>query len=361
MGAKTGIEWTDSTWNPFIGCSRVSEGCRHCYAERLAGRFSAKTEGVYAGTTKTVNGLQVWTGKINRAPAETLLKPLHWRAPRRIFVNSMSDLFHENVPDGWIDQVFAVMALCPQHVFQVLTKRPERMREYLDGVRVIPRTGADVSPYSRTAIGLMMFGMITEEQRVAVLVKRSQYSYQISVRCEPGHEGEIVQWPLPNVWLGVSVENQAAADERIPLLLRTPAAVRFVSCEPLLGPVDLDEKHDWLTEGFSEWPKKAGHPSLDWVIVGGESGPGARPMHPDWARSLRDQCVDAAVPFFFKQWGEFAPGPHPNDPAMEIPIHCSTGGFMHHAGKKAAGALLDGREWKQFPACRAETQCRREV
>ncbi len=107
--------------------------------------------------------------------------------------------------------------------------------------------------------------------------------------------------------------------------------------------------------------KKAGHPSLDWVIVGGESGPGARPMHPDWARSLRDQCVDAAVPFFFKQWGEFAPGPHPNDPAMEIPIHCSTGGFMHHAGKKAAGALLDGREWKQFPACRAETQCRREV
>ena len=228
MGAKTGIEWTDSTWNPFIGCSRVSEGCRHCYAERLAGRFSAKTEGVYAGTTKTVNGLQVWTGEINRAPAETLLKPLHWRAPRRIFVNSMSDLFHENVPDGWIDQVFAVMALCPQHVFQVLTKRPERMRAYLDGVRVIPRTGADVSPYSRTAIGLMMFGMITEEQRVAVLVKRSQYSYQISVRCEPGHEGEIVQWPLPNVWLGVSVENQAAADERIPLLLRTPAAVRFV-------------------------------------------------------------------------------------------------------------------------------------
>ena len=127
MGAKTGIEWTDSTWNPFIGCSRVSEGCRHCYAERLAGRFSAKTEGVYAGTTKTVNGLQVWTGEINRAPAETLLKPLHWRAPRRIFVNSMSDLFHENVPDEWIDQVFAVMALCPQHVFQVLTKRPERM------------------------------------------------------------------------------------------------------------------------------------------------------------------------------------------------------------------------------------------
>ena len=172
------------------------------------------------------------------APEETLLKPLHWRSPRRIFVNSMSDLFHESVPDEWIDQVFAVMALCPQHVFQVLTKRPERMLAYLDGVRVIPRTGADVSPYSRTAIGLMMFGMITEEQRVAVLVKRSQSSYRISVRCVPGHEGEIVQWPLPNVWLGVSVENQAAADERIPLLLQRRRRCGYLA-EPLLGPLIL--------------------------------------------------------------------------------------------------------------------------
>ena len=374
MGAKTGIEWTDSTWNPFIGCSRVSEGCRHCYAERLAGRFSAKTEGVYAGTTKTVNGLQVWTGKINRAPAETLLKPLHWRAPRRIFVNSMSDLFHENVPDGWIDQVFAVMALCPQHVFQVLTKRPERMLAYLDGVRVIPRTGADVSPYSRTAIGLMMCGMIIEEQRVAVLVERSQYSHQISVRCEPGHEGEIVQWPLPNVWLGVSVENQAAADERIPLLLRTPAAVRFISAEPLLGPVTLpgcngraDCKLSGV-DGHSDKPLGG----IDWVICGGESGPGARPMHPDWARSLRDQCIAAGVPFFFKQWGEYSPKNRHEDlpahPTMvceakgdvlltiegKIETFDSCGGVGDHAvmeriGKKAAGALLDGREWKQFP------------
>ncbi len=377
MGAKTGIEWTDSTWNPFIGCSRVSEGCRHCYAERLAGRFSAKTEGVYAGTTKTVNGLQVWTGKINRAPEETLLKPLHWRTPRRIFVNSMSDLFHENVPDVWIDQVFAVMALCPQHVFQVLTKRPERMLAYLDGVRVIPRTGAGVSPYSRTAIGLMMLGTMTEEQRVAVLE-------ELRALCESGHAGEVVQWPLPNVWLGVSVENQAAADERIPLLLQTPAAVRFISAEPLLGPVDLrvlqhrrEFEVNALTGDHGVTRPLAGRSDrhLDWVICGGESGPGARPMHPDWARSLRDQCVAAGVPFFFKQWGEYSPKNRREDLPAHPTMVCeakgdvlltiegkietldSCGGVGDHAvmeriGKKAAGALLDGREWKQFPEVR---------
>ena len=147
----------------------MSEGCRHCYAERLAGRFSAKTEGVYAGTTKAVNGLQVWTGKINRAPEETLLKPLHWRSPRRIFVNSMSDLFHENVPDEWIDQVFAVMALCPQHVFQVLTKRPERMLAWT----------------KRNSTGGHIF--------------------HIAQQIDPKKNGaQSGSWPLPNVWKGVS-------------------------------------------------------------------------------------------------------------------------------------------------------------
>ena len=148
------------------------------------------------------------------------------------------------------------------------------------------------------------------------------------------------QVPLPNVWLGVSVENQAAADERIPLLLRTPAAVRFISAEPLLGLIGLAYRFPHA-DGMRD--------DRFWVICGGESGSGARPMNPDWARSLRDQCAAAGVPFFFKQWGEFAPGPHSNNPSKEIPIHCSTGGLMHHAGKKAAGALLDGREWKQFP------------
>ncbi|MGB9408210.1 MAG: phage Gp37/Gp68 family protein [Terracidiphilus sp.] len=396
MGAKTGIEWTDSTWNPFIGCSRVSEGCRHCYAERLAGRFSAKTDGVYAGTTKAVNGLQVWTGKINRAPEETLLKPLHWRPlvegcrgleksgvlhdprlvcrdcvkrPRRIFVNSMSDLFHENVPDTWIDQIFAVMALCPQHVFQVLTKRPERMLAYFahDG-------------------GFGRWGYIEGcARKIAAELKAPKPPAGTTLAIWGGRN-------LPNVWLGVSVENQAAADERIPLLLRTPAAVRFISAEPLLGPVDLEELPS--ASGIGRYldslsnagvDKGALIPNkLDWVIAGGESGPGARPMNPDWARSLRDQCVDAAVPFFFKQWGEYSPKNRREDlpahPTMvceakgdvlltiegKIETFDSCGGVGDHAvmeriGKKAAGALLDGREWKQFPACRAETQCRREV
>ena len=324
MGAKTGIEWTDSTWNPFIGCSRVSEGCRNCYAERLAGRFSAKTEGVYAGTTKAVNGLQVWTGKISRAPEETLLKPLSWKgvmvpvgpggtiqelAPRRrrIFVNSMSDLFHENVPDEWIDQVFAVMALCPQHIFQVLTKRPERMPAWT----------------KRNSTGGHIF--------------------HIAQQIDPKKNGaQSGRWPLPNVWLGVSVENQAAADKRIPWLLKTPTAVRFISAEPLLGPVDVSlYLRQVRMEGEVEDQK------LDWVICGGESGPGARPMHPDWARSLRDQCAAAGVPFFFKQWGEWLPQLQDGAPGDPWLINASD--IPERVGKKAAGALLDGREWKQFP------------
>ncbi len=303
MGAKTGIEWTDSTWNPFIGCSRVSEGCRNCYAERLAGRFSAKTEGVYAGTTQAVNGLQVWTGKINRAPEETLLKPLHWRPViegcrgleksgvlhdprlicrdcvkrrRRIFVNSMSDLFHESVPDAWIDQVFAVMALCPQHVFQVLTKRPERMLAYFahDG-------------------GFGRWGYIEGcARKIAAELKAPKPPAGTTLAIWGGRN-------LPNVWLGVSVENQKMADERIPVLLQTPAAVRFISAEPLLGPVMLDLP-----------PIRFNERELDWVICGGESGPGARPMHPDWARGLMQQCKAASVAFFMKQgsqanWANF--------------------------------------------------------
>ena len=353
MGAKTGIEWTDSTWNPFIGCSRVSEGCRNCYAERLAGRFSAKTDGVYAGTTKAVNGLQVWTGKINRAPEETLLKPLHWRPlvegcrgleksgvlhdprlvcrdcvkrPRRIFVNSMSDLFHENVPDTWIDQIFAVMALCPQHVFQVLTKRPERMLAYLGS--------------SETARRLM-------EAFAAMAAVTPGVKLTIQQKAD-GLDGIC----FPNVWLGVSVENQAAADERIPWLLKTPAAVRFISAEPLLGPIKLPYGSLNVGPGSSLQRDQQGwcENGLDWVICGGESGPGARPMNPDWARSLRDQCVDAAVPFFFKQWGENWPNEQGNySLSPEQEAGATDEDDYSRIGKKAAGALLDGREWKQFP------------
>lgn len=317
MGDKTGIEWTDATWNPVRGCSRVSEGCRHCYAEQIAARFSGPGQ-PYEGLADRAKSGSKWTGKV-RLIEEALDQPLRWRRPRRIFVNSMSDLFHENLPDEAIDRVFAVMALAPQHTFQVLTKRPDRMLEWS----------------LRNATGGRIFHLAGE------LGKPQSGA-----------------WPRPNIWLGVSVEDQRAADERIPLLLQTPAAKRFLSCEPLLGPVDLSRcgkhytgsgpLHLWKTdlEGNGGWRQQHGAktgedpPEIDWVIAGGESRSGARPMHPDWARSLRDQCAAAGVPFFFKQWGEYLP----DDPAPDA--HTA----MRRVGKKAAGARLDGREHREFPA-----------
>lgn len=257
----TSIEWTDVTWNPVTGCSKVSPGCAHCYAERVTHRFNRDAL-PWTPANAAVNVV---------LHPERLDAPLHWRKPRRVFVNSMSDLFHENVPDEFIARVFAVMALSPWHTYQVLTKRPELMHAYMtdfalrvnahgwpEGVPMAPRFRANGLPNA-------------------------------------------VDWPLPNVWLGVSVENQHWADERIPLLLQTPAAVRFVSCEPLLGPVDLSRWMGCNDPGCCT-------PWLDWVIVGGESGPKARPMDLAWARSLRDQCRAASVPFFMKQLGGARPG-----------------------------------------------------
>jgi protein gp37 len=222
MAERTGIAWTDTTWNPVTGCTKVSEGCRNCYASAIAGRFW---------------GAREFTDV--RTHADRLDAPLRWRKPRRVFVNSMSDLFHDAVPDEFIGRVFAVMGRAPQHTFQILTKRPERMQRFCDWNR---RTG---NP------------------------------------------------PLRNVWLGVSCEDQETADERVPLLLQVPAAVRFLSCEPLLGPIDLRLRME---------PQVHHAPNqVDWVIVGGESGRGFRPMDLDWARSLREQCAAASVPFFFKQ------------------------------------------------------------
>jgi protein gp37 len=325
MSVTTGIEWTDSTWNPIRGCSRVSEGCRNCYAESMALRFSGPGQ-PYEGLAVLQNGHALWTGKIQFVEKH-LLDPLKWRAgirdqgtgssrPRRIFVNSMSDLFHENVTDEMRDRIFAVMALCPQHTFQVLTKRPERMLEYF-------------------ATGLL--GTVRE----AFVGRQAQMVNQARTGLP------VLKWsglPLPNAWLGVSVENQATADARIPMLLKTPAAVRFISAEPLLGPVNL--KVTAAASCVMDCLNR--HDGLDWVICGGESGPHARPMNPDWARGLRDQCQAAGVPFFFKQWGEWAPGRGP-DPKKEIPIHAHPQGLMHRAGKKAAGSLLDGVEHKAFP------------
>ena len=233
--AASKIEWTDATWNPVTGCNKISPGCKHCYAERMAKRLHA------AGMPKYRDGFDV------AVHPDTLDIPLRWHKPRAIFVNSMSDLFHDSVSDDFIRAVFAVMEQADWHRYQALTKRPERVVTLND----------------------------------------------------------LLPWP-PQVWLGVSVEN-AAYTHRIDLLRQTDAAVKFLSLEPLLGPLpDLN---------------LAG---IDWVIVGGESGPGARPMQADWARDIRDQCLAASVPFHFKQWG---------------------GVF-----KKRHGRLLDGRTWDGMPA-----------
>lgn len=259
----TSIEWTDETWNPVTGCTRVSEGCRHCYIERtppfrMAGR-------------KVGDPIQLYPDRLDQ--------PLRWKKARRVFVNSLSDLFHQDVPDEFILSVFTVMAIAEQHTFQVLTKRPRRMLDLLS--------------------------------------KWTSEDLYTAWHDFTGEPPELSSWPLPNVWLGVSVEDQQTADERIPILLQTPAAVRFVSAEPLLGPVDLrrwlqvyehdgppccSDKTGWhrLGENHVLGPAQS---MLDWIIVGGESGPGARPCHVQWIRSIRDQCQAAGVPVFVKQLG----------------------------------------------------------
>ena len=313
MSDKTAIEWTDATWNPTTGCQKVSAGCKHCYAER---EWPRMTRLVPAYAWRAFGDV--------RCHHDRLDQPLRWRKPRKVFVNSMSDLFHPDVPDAFIHAVFTTMAKAPQHVFQVLTKRPERMRELL-----------------RLWVEL---GLTLREGSGAV---------------------------LPNVWLGVSVENQSAADERIPLLLDTPAAVRWISAEPLLGPVDLnqllvDQERGLHGSALHEQHDDCYYQSnaqLDWVVVGGESGPKARPMHPEWARSLRDQCAAAGVPFLFKQWGEWGtiPGHGAHYPAGIAPDGSWVGAedrftedcaLMYRIGKKAAGRLLDGHTHDGFPEVR---------
>ena len=319
MSENSLIEWTSATWNPLLGCHKCSEGCKLCYAIRTAWRLQHNPNptiaAAYAGLVEQrADSSLNWTGKINLLHSR-LQEPMSWRKPRRIFVNSQSDLFHPDVPDLFIDQVFAVMAACPQHTFQVLTKRPARMAEWVKEA----------------------------ELRVA------EVGEQLASDNGWCHAHEGGAWPLPNVWLGVSVENQRAAEDRIPHLLQTPAAVRFLSCEPLLGPLNLA---DGL--GLMGCPG-----DLDWIICGGESGPGARPMHPHWPRSLREQCKEAGVAFFFKQWGEHIPlcaasadiisahvsewvSPIPGDPSSSYPVY--------RVGKKAAGRLLDGCEYNEFPS-----------
>ncbi len=278
MASSTKIEWTEATWNPVVGCTAVSEGCRNCYAATLAGT-RLKHSRKYRGLTRVKGWGAVWSGTVRTFDDHTLTAPLRWKKPRMVFVPSMGDLFHEDVPVEFIDKVFAVMALCPQHTFQVLTKRPGRMAEYLNA-----------EPWNSIVERSWETGVPSAGDRL------SEYIL----------DGD-PPWPLPNVWLGTSIENQATADERTVELVECPAAVRFVSCEPLLGAIDLLVKTDAFlsSNGGMEHPANG----IDWVIVGGETGPGARPMDPDWARSIRDQCKAAGVPFFFKKMGGGKPTP----------------------------------------------------
>ncbi|KOX55116.1 hypothetical protein ADL19_13530 [Streptomyces purpurogeneiscleroticus] len=338
--AESSIEWTEQTWNPIVGCSVVSPGCTNCYAMRMAARLERMGQDRYRGLTRPSKAGAVWTGEM-RFVDEALTLPLRRRKPTTWFVNSMSDLFHESVPDEWIDCVFAVMALTPTHTFQVLTKRAARMRAYLSDLDTPGRIRGWIESHEAHSGPVAHFPHLGPEGR----------------------------WPLPNVWLGVSAEDQRRADERVPDLLFTPAAVRFVSAEPLLGPIDFDRirigndaLHVWNALGQRIGDIGAAGVRLDWVIVGGESGPGARPMHPDWARQIRDACAAADVAFHFKQHGAWVSteGWYADHP-VSLPIRTWTGTewtddgryadreWVALIGKKAAGRLLDGVEHNGFP------------
>jgi protein gp37 len=285
MSEKSTIEWTDATWNPVTGCTKVSPGCKNCYAERVFKR-------VYPN--RPFRQVQLHRDR--------LIHPIEWRRPRRIFVNSLSDLFHEDIPIGFKREVFITMETANWHTYQILTKRPERMSQCIQAFY----PNGDV----------------------------------------PKH-----------IWLGVSVEDQKTADERIPLLLQTPSAVQFVSYEPALGPLSLSGYLD--SPDAKRSMKGLAGPYLDWVITGGESGPGARPSHPDWFRAVRDQCQAARVPFFFKQWGEWMPllesrAIYENRPVAKVvpgDIAPRTAQWTHmiRLGRKRAGRLLDYREWNEYP------------
>lgn len=305
---STKIEWAGETWNPVTGCTKISPGCKHCYAERMARRqvamgFARHERGSENNDTWIAysNAIDSDTGKWSNEITcryDKLSEPLHWRKPRMIFVCSMSDLFHKDIPDDFIFDVLATVTKCPQHTFMILTKRPKRL---------------------------------------AWLWRHAKID------------------AYPNLWLGVSVENQQTADERIPQLLATPAALHYLSLEPLLEEVDIKHYLHGCPEAYGNpddpsWQQTM--PSLSWVIAGAETDHGARPMHADQPRRIRDDCLDADIRFFFKGWGEWA---H----SSQISPHCTwdrvkkfiwpDGSFSVRIGRNNTGHLLDGREWREYP------------
>lgn len=334
---STKIKWATKVWNPTTGCSKVSAGCENCYAINMSNRLSSieSTKERYRGTVKRTEGGKLnWTGQVTGHVGQ-LNVPKRWKKPQRIFVGSMSDILHENIDFNFLREVFDTMSRCKQHTFMVLTKRPERLNEFWEWYA----DSEDLSPRGLTQVH------------------------------------------IPNVWIGTSVENQEQAEKRIPHLLQVPAAVRFLSCEPLLGPVDISNYlHDSnCNEVRQEIGCICSEPreySCDWLIAGGESGHNARPMHPDWVYTLRDQCQTANIPFFFNQWGEFLPNGESGDPEHQdsftgdpmdyypdldkfeelqeesdkkLVVIKAHGHQFYKEGKKKAGRLLDGKEWNEFP------------
>lgn len=300
------IQWLNlpgykgETWNPIIGCSKISDGCKNCYAEKMAMRLQHMPQAAYYSGVllfKPIHDKEGWAGNTVFVESQ-LTKPATWKSPRVIFVCSMGDLFHETVSFAAIDQVFEQMMLHPRHIYIVLTKRAKRMAEYFMGNEGL---GSYLHSESRA-----------------------------------------------HIFLGVTAENQEQAEKRIPFLREIRAAVKFVSIEPMLGPVDLINLNSGRTDAFN--PADAG---INWVICGGESGHNARPVHPDWVRSLRNQCQAAGVPFFFKQWGEHKPF-GTTDGRQIMPF-----GYMKYntetkegfikVGKHNSGNLLDGVKWEQYP------------
>lgn len=393
MGERTGIEWCDATVNFWIGCTKVSAACDHCYAEALAARFGLATWGHGAPRVRTRSAVAT-AFKLDRKAAKRGVR-------LKVFSNSMSDFFDAEVPDEWRDEAMAVMALTPNLDWLVLTKRPKVMRGYMaerwQGTPAQRIAGMEIPAGGETGRRSQIEDACEPFLDTLGLADPAKDElWTEDGKCRAMQWG----WPLANVWLGVTAENQAMADLRVPELLATPAAKRFVSVEPMLGAIDVipylfiythaDDAilidgapaGDLAADGkpvlpFNDpattRPEDIACPRLDWVIAGGESGPQARPVHPDWARALRDQCTAAAVPFFFKQWGGWKDGSDYQHPVREHRIVYSDGrsgpfteqyareqdrdglhnGFsptvMARVGKALAGRLLDGREWSEMP------------
>lgn len=379
MANNSKIEWTQSTWNPITGCDKVSQGCKNCYAEIMHRRLMKMHPRKYS---------KPFLGNIQMHEKDLTI-PMERMVPTVYFVNSMSDLFHPSVPFEFVAKVFICMGLCPHHTFQILTKRPERALEFFKEYeyfgfgddRTTDELAMDFHPW--------LYDKKTHQLRQDL---RNAGWFWDSYGDDDSRFIFENDAPLKNVWIGVSVEDQKAANERIPLLLQIPAAVRFLSCEPMLGPIDLSICTTWppskctkcgfvgrglLVDEGTECPECDSFmdrlPMIDWVIVGGESGHKARPMHPDWVRAIRDQCNACSIPFFFKQWGQWGPyekamallkgdqalgvfdyvhvyrdgKTDPNPPWQDVDAErCE---WMFKLGKHAAGNVLDGQTHLNYP------------